>query len=135
MSIDFFVPGIPVAKGSMRAYAIPGGRVGMTNDSKKTKPWQADVKHFASQAWTGPPLPKDVAVDIDLRFWLVRPRSVSAKRRPCPVVKPDVDKLARCILDALTGVCFVDDSQVVALGASKKYSDVPGVDVWISART
>jgi len=37
------------------------------------------------------------------------------------VTKPDVDKLARAVLDALTGVLFYDDSQVISLTVTKKY--------------
>ena len=36
--------------------------------------------------------------------------------------KPDVDKLARAALDALTGVLWADDSQVVSLHAQKEYA-------------
>ena len=34
----------------------------------------------------------------------------------CP---PDIDKLCRAVLDALTGVMYADDRQVVALSARK----------------
>jgi Holliday junction resolvase RusA-like endonuclease len=40
-----------------------------------------------------------------------------------PVTKPDVDKMVRVVLDALTGIAFMDDSQVVELRALKKYAD------------
>jgi crossover junction endodeoxyribonuclease RusA len=37
--------------------------------------------------------------------------------------KPDLDKLCRAVLDALTGILYLDDAQVVALAASKRYAD------------
>ncbi|MCR4339570.1 MAG: RusA family crossover junction endodeoxyribonuclease [Gemmatimonadaceae bacterium] len=46
--------------------------------------------------------------------------------RPCapewPTTKPDADKLTRALLDALTGVAYVDDSQVVHLGIRKEWA-------------
>ena len=36
---------------------------------------------------------------------------------------PDVDKLARCALDALVGVLIKDDAQVVALHLGKRYGE------------
>jgi Holliday junction resolvase RusA-like endonuclease len=42
-------------------------------------------------------------------------------------VKPDVDKLIRAVLDALTDAgVFRDDSRVVQVSATKIYADKPG---------
>lgn len=41
------------------------------------------------------------------------------------VSKPDVDNLAKFILDCGKGVLWEDDSQIVSLSASKYYSDEP----------
>ena len=40
-----------------------------------------------------------------------------------PYVAPDVDKLARALLDALTGVCYGNDAQVVVLSVAKEYRE------------
>ena len=37
--------------------------------------------------------------------------------------KPDLDKLVRSVMDALTGYAFVDDSQVIEVEASKRFSE------------
>ena len=39
-----------------------------------------------------------------------------------PTKKPDVDNVAKSVLDALNGVAWLDDSQVVRLEISKSYS-------------
>lgn len=67
-----------------------------------------------------------------LYFTLERPASVSAKKRPYPITKPDADKLARAVWDALKGIIYTDDSQIVRLTLSKDYGDAPGViiQVW-----
>jgi Holliday junction resolvase RusA-like endonuclease len=47
------------------------------------------------------------------------------------VKRPDVDKLARALLDPLTGIVWVDDSQVSFLTVNKVYAweKRPGVTV------
>jgi Holliday junction resolvase RusA-like endonuclease len=48
--------------------------------------------------------------------------------RRYPTTKPDLDKLARAVLDALTGVYYLDDAQVVSLDLQKAYTHgAPGV--------
>lgn len=49
-----------------------------------------------------------------------------------PIVRPDALKLARCAEDALTGVCWHDDSQIVVERLVKLYSDKPGMTVTIT---
>ena len=129
MITEFWVPGIPQSKGSTRAFDVKG-RAHTTSANDKTKPWQQLVSLFASQFWKGAP-PTDSAVQIWLTFHFIRPKSVSAKRRPHHTVKPDLDKLVRTIYDALTGIVYVDDSQVVFCKESKIYSDRTGVEIII----
>jgi len=65
------------------------------------------------------------------RFLLVRPRRLAdTMRAEAPLVVPDVDKLERALLDALTGLVFADDRQVVATAMLKTYAsplERPGV--------
>ena len=42
---------------------------------------------------------------------------------------PDLDKLIRCVLDALTGVCYQDDGQVWLCKSCKMYGKNPGVHI------
>lgn len=69
---------------------------------------------------------------MELYFTLERPPSVSVRKRPYPITKPDADKLARAVWDALKGIIYADDSQVVRLTLAKDYGDAPGViiQVW-----
>jgi Holliday junction resolvase RusA-like endonuclease len=66
-------------------------------------------------------------VALTMTFTLVRPPSVSAKRRPQPTVKPDLSKLYRAAEDAMTGIVFVDDAQVVEATVRKVYGETPGL--------
>ena len=58
-----------------------------------------------------------------MEFVLSRPPSVPEHRRIHPTVKPDIDKLVRAINDALTGILFIDDCQVISMAMSKEYCD------------
>jgi Holliday junction resolvase RusA-like endonuclease len=52
--------------------------------------------------------------------------------RRYPTTKPDIDKLSRAVLDALTSVWYKDDSQVIQLEAQKIYTyGEPGVYIGI----
>jgi crossover junction endodeoxyribonuclease RusA len=134
--IEFWVPGIPAPQGSKSFKGFAGnGRAIMAESSKKVKPWRQAVAVSATQAmrdagaqpFTGP-------VTVDLAFIMPRPKT-APKLKVLPATKrPDVDKTARACLDALTGVCFVDDSQVVKLVASKRvalFGENPGCQITV----
>lgn len=127
--ITIDVLGCPAPKGSARAMNI-GGRARLIASSssanaKKQAAWVKAIKAAAKcDVITGP-------VYVTLTFRLARPKGHYGKRglrasAPLhPVVYPDIDKLARCTLDALTGLAFTDDSCVVSLYLGKSYA-VPG---------
>ena len=50
-----------------------------------------------------------------------------------PTTKPDTSNMVKAIEDAMNGVAFVDDAQIVRLFATKLYAEVPGVDVRVEA--
>lgn len=131
-----FVAGVPVPKGSLRAFALRTGRVVTTNDSPKTKPWQSVVQLALAQGWDHDPT--DESCYVSLIFRVPRPKALRKKLAAQAVKKPDVDKLARLVLDAATGVVWRDDSQVTTLHARKEYERPdypPGVDVVVVVET
>jgi Holliday junction resolvase RusA-like endonuclease len=134
---EFSVDGIPRPQGSMRAFVPKGGRRAyLTSDNPKTRPWKTDVAAAARAGklviWQGP-------VAVGITFRLPRPKGHVGKSGLLPsaphhpAVKPDLDKLARAVLDALVeaGV-IVDDSLVVRLAARKVYGE-PGASVRVMA--
>lgn len=136
MKISFAVPGTPAPQGSKRAFVV-AGRAVMAEANQATKPWRASVAAAAAEAMPGGPR-SDPAI-VELQFAFARPRGHFGKRglRPSAptykATKPDVDKLARAVLDAITGVVIRDDAQVVQLTASKLFADdgAAGVTVGI----
>lgn len=68
------------------------------------------------------------ALYVELGFVLPRGKTV---KRWHPTVPPDLDKLTRACFDSMTGICYVDDAQVIACLAWKVYGDTPGVSIAI----
>lgn len=112
-----FVPGRPAPQGSKRHL----GNGVMVESSKSVKPWRVDVA-WAVRAVC--PEPIDGPVRLDLQFVMPRPKSTPKRSTPPAVKRPDVDKLARAVLDAITGVVVSDDSQIVDLRASKRLAEI-----------
>jgi Holliday junction resolvase RusA-like endonuclease len=128
--VTFFVAGVPVPQGSKTAYVV--GKRAVLTDANKTvlKPWRAEVTRVARASWADRARLVDVAVQVVATFVFERPKSV---KRPVPSVKPDVDKLARALLDGVTDAgVWKDDSQVTDLRVEKVYGAAPGVHVVIS---
>lgn len=131
--IEFFAAGIPATKGSMKAF-VRGKRAIVTHDNARTKPWQGVVAHAAHEAGV---TPLEGPVAVELAFFFPRPSGHlgskglkrSAPALPITRSSGDVDKLARSVLDALTGVAYRDDSQVVQLVARKTFSGLRGAGV------
>lgn len=116
--LAFRVAGTPVPQGSMHAYAKG---VLVHAKSKDLKAWRERVatKAHVSMLPAGDLL-LDEPVIVLLDFYLPKPKSV---RRLLPHTKPDLDKLTRAVLDALTQArVFVDDSRVVECKARKFYA-------------
>lgn len=52
-----------------------------------------------------------------------------------PTTKPDIDNVQKAVMDALTGVWYVDDSQIVESHVGKWYSENPRVEVTVEEAT
>lgn len=130
MTLSFTVHGVPIPKGSTKAFMRPGMRFPIvTADNTKTKPWANTIKVMAQLhapeggPWQGP-------VSLSVMFTMPRPKSLPKKVQH-HVKKPDLDKLLRTVKDALKGVIYHDDSQVTDVVMSKRYGEQPGVTVQV----
>ncbi len=127
--ITFFVPGVPRPQGS-KSRDRDGN---MYESSRGLRPWRDAVGWIARARNTQ--AMQDGPFAVHCRFVMPRPQAM-AKTKPTPphTKKPDVDKIARAILDAITGVWFKDDSQVTCLVATKRYAEFgekPGVHITV----
>lgn len=119
-AIQFTVPGKPAPQGSKRHV----GRGVLVESCKELGPWRERVAIAAHNAMTSGRLTIFTgAVTVAINFVLPRPKS-TPKLTPAAVKRPDIDKLVRAILDAITNVVIADDSQVVNLIASKSIAEI-----------
>lgn len=136
--IRIFVPGLPQPGGSKRAFYIKKlGRAIITDANSKAKPWKTAVSFVAADRYRGEPTRE--AISVDFTFYLPRPkshygsgknaRSIKASAPEFPCGKPDTTKLIRSTEDALTGILWVDDSQIVDQFGRKRYSDRMGAEI------
>lgn len=116
--VSFVVLGPPATKGSTVSFMSNDGRLVTKTDSAGLATWTQAVG-WAARAARVPFHPKGLGVAVSVAFEFVRPPS--AKGRRLPTVKPDADKVLRALLDALTGVAYADDAQVVDVSVSKRY--------------
>jgi Holliday junction resolvase RusA-like endonuclease len=118
--VYFEVPGPFGVKGSTFSFLDRRGKLRTKTDSKHGKSFAAAVQWAARQAHV-PLVEKGRGVTLSVVYSFARPKGRDRWRLD-PCVRPDVDKLVRALLDALTGIAYHDDGQVVALSVRKIYA-------------
>ena len=124
MQIEFAVLGDPQGQGRPR-FARQGKFV-HTYDPPKSREYKAKVAQSFQRAYTGEPLAKPIRLTIKAVFSV--PRSYSKSRTwACleglekPAKKPDFDNIAKGVCDALNGLAYEDDKQIVQASVYKVY--------------
>lgn len=116
----FVIPGKPNAWQRARS----NGRVRF--DSPEQAKNKSTIEQIGAAAMAGrPPLEGPLEVHI-AAFWLY-PKSMSKKRRSTYgshfyTARPDADNIAKLIGDALNGIVWRDDSQIVTIQITKRYA-------------
>lgn len=140
--ISFTVYGVAQPAGSKRGFHnARTGRTHIVDANARSRPWKAEVASAAADAMTGPLI--DGPLLLELTFWMPRPKGhyrtgknagcVRASAPVFPTVKPDVLKLARGVEDALTGIVYRDDAQIVTETLQKVYGEPARVEVRVTA--
>jgi len=82
-------------------------------------------------------LPIGGPVEVVVEAFMMVPASWSLRKRLSaiagqikPITKPDLDNIVKA-LDGMNGIVVVDDSQIVKLTATKRYSDIPQLIVTV----
>ena len=131
----YTVYGEPVGKGRPR-FARRGNFVS-TYSPQKTKTYEDEIRLMAKAAMcASEALETPVTVAIYIRVGI--PKSFSKQKHKDalanierPTKKPDIDNIAKCFLDAMNGIVYLDDKQVVSLHITKEYAETPAVDVMV----
>lgn len=139
-AINFVVHGVAQPAGSKRAFHnAKTGRTVVVDDAKGSRSWkttvsEAALEHLPEEPLTGP-------IGLTLLFYMPRPKGHygsgrnADKLKPSapewPTVKPDTTKLLRGVEDALTGLLWRDDAQIVHQVASKRYGHPARCEVYL----
>ena len=120
----------PVAKARPRVTMV-GGRARAYTPKKS-----ADYERHIAREWAHER--QSAAVRLDIVFGMPIPQSWSKKQQDAaasgltlPSKKPDIDNLIKAVMDALNGVAYDDDNQVIELSAKKVYAPEPYVAIWL----
>lgn len=126
MSFEVFVEGTPVPQGSKSL-----SRTGVMYEANKAlKPWRARVR--AAALWRAPAELMEGPLVLAVAFGMPRPKTV---KREFPSVKPDLDKILRAVGDALTGVVYKDDAQIIRDDPIEFYATIPGAHIFVHHAT
>ena len=121
-NFKLWVPGIPVPEGNLSVNKR--GQIYHTDD-KRLNEWRFAIAWRARNAMrennaaihAGP-------VVLKVQFIRYRPKALTAKKQTPPaIMKPDLDKLERAVLDSLTHHVYLDDSQVVDCHCRKRVAE------------
>lgn len=128
-SLFFVVYGHARTQGSKRVGG--NGRV-IDQNGKALKEWRDLVSRAAAasaelEGWVVPA--PGAPIRVSIRIYHPRPKShrnrdgsLNSKATAAPFARGDVDKLARAVLDAITGPAIPDDRYITDLSISKQWS-------------
>lgn len=127
------VLGDPVAQGRPR-FSRQGGFV-KAYDPAKSRDYKSYVRLIAAQ--NAPDSPVEGAIEFSLRIYRAIPKGMPKYKREAakegrlrPVTKPDVSNVLKGVEDALKGVWYKDDSQIVGYGVlGKWYDERPRIEI------
>ena len=103
----------PVPKGRPRFT-----RTGHAFTDKKTLQAEAAIRNAALAEWGKKPF--EGAVELVIQFTFKKPKS---NKKNLHTQRPDLDNCAKLVSDAINGVAFVDDSQVISLACTKGWGE------------
>lgn len=116
---------------------LTGLRSNVVDANPNASVWKEVVAWHACEQYKGEPL--HGALDVEFVFVLARlkghygtGRNEGILKETAPLystVRPDTTKLIRGVEDALTGIVWVDDGQIVNQTAQKRYGDRPRVEI------
>lgn len=120
--LEIFIPGKPAPQGSARGFVNKktGRAIIVKDNDAKQKTWRGDIREQVMTAWDGKP-PLDGPILATFNFVMPRPKTTPKRHTPPAIKRPDLDKLARAVCDALTSAgVYGDDAQITTLCCRKR---------------
>jgi Holliday junction resolvase RusA-like endonuclease len=134
--VRFVVVGVPKGKERPRVIRLKDGRP-HTYTPTGTKQREDTIANAYKQEANGIYFnEKPIKISMEFYYpiptsWTKREKESARAGRRNPCVKPDLDNACKLVMDALNGVAFGDDKQVLYMSASKRYGDVARTEVTI----
>lgn len=137
-SVIFHVPGKP--QGKARARTVHNKALGhnISYTPENDLLYENLIKTMYLQEAKGEQFEKEVPVTLRIIARFEPPKSASKKRQQQmlvgelpPLKKPDIDNIVKVVADALNGVAYHDDTQIIFTVAKKVYSAVAGLDITV----
>ena len=138
-TIKIFVNGKPRTAGSKSAFVNKKTKkIIVAPAGKHQVAWMDTVRWAFIRAGYNGKMLVEGPIHLVLNFTFLRPKShykksggLTKSARAYPTGKPDLSKLNRAVEDALTGLIWRDDSQVVQLNSEKRYGLPEGCKIYI----
>lgn len=137
-NFGFVIEGSPVAKGRPRFSNRGGFAKAYTPAKTRNAEAEVIVRCINAMKIAGNDRPTENPLKISIFFDMPIPKSFSKKKvEAClrceifPTTRPDLDNMAKTYLDAMNGIVYKDDSQIIELNVKKKYSTVPATTVYV----
>lgn len=132
------IPGEPCAQGRPR-FSTVGGFV-KAYDPAKSRNYKAFVKYIATheaqkQGWRYTELPLSISVTAYLPIAASKSKkfkSAAIEGFELPTKKPDIDNLFKAVTDAMSGLLYKDDKQIVSAEIKKLYGEEPRLEVLLN---
>lgn len=131
--LEFTVPTAPVAKARARST-----RSGHHYTPQKTVDFESIVAWHAKAAMAGKPL-YEGALIVTLYYGIPIPKNLEPRIKRgeiiYPTKRPDMDNYEKSVLDAMNGIVYKDDAQIVATFHKKRYTRNPRVVISVDSAT
>ena len=142
-SVTFYVPGKPQGKARAKTYHNRNTGFTTTVTPDKTVLYENLIKDQYLNHCNGMYLERGIPVTLQIVARFLPPKSTTKKRRAdmlngaeLPLKKPDMDNIVKVVADALNGIAYHDDTQVVCVVAEKSYSaGMEGLDITVKEYT
>lgn len=131
MTYTVVVPGPPRGQGRPRHT-----RRGITYKDQKSRGYEQNIVALFISKYGAGITPLEGPLEMEVGIYFPIPKSVSNKRRKdmlwqreLPTKKPDCSNVLKACEDALNGIAYRDDAQIVSVLAVKEYSQTPHVEI------
>lgn len=135
MTVFLDIPGTPMGKERPRHNRYTNA----TYTPEKTRNREEEIALYYRKYYGGRKFPKESYLELTVRAIMPIPKSATKKVKEKmssfvikPTVKPDCDNILKLVADALNGIAYDDDKQIVRMTVTKVYGETPHTEIYIN---